>query len=114
MSRALVKDGGIELYNYVDNAARERVRKLAMLPNQMAADWNGEELNVIDWKINGETVKVTYQTRNDAYAPILDCVLALQTKVEPILPPGRSKAWRWNEYSGYWLNSKTGQRVTVI
>lgn len=111
MSQTIVKDGAIDLYSFIDAEHRERVHTVAVLPTNMHADWNGQTLNVVDWRIaqDGRTVKVEYQTRNDAYAPILDCVLVCEQRRVAIQPPNRSKHWVMDDY-GHWRNTKTGQR----
>jgi hypothetical protein len=115
MSMKTIIGGAIILFDWIDEKTIERVTSLAVLPKEMAEGWEGERLNVIDWKINPEekTVLVTYQTRNDAYAPILDATLALSVERTKLTPPTRSRNWQWNEFSPGWRNRKTGERVSV-
>lgn len=112
MSTKTIIGGAIALFDYVDNDTIERVTSLAVLPKQMADGWEGERINVIDWKIDPEakTVAVTYQTRNDAYAPILDATLSLSVQRTKLTPPTRSKNWQWSSFSSEWRNRKTGER----
>lgn len=111
----LIQDGKIQLFSFVDNEKCERVFTHAVLPANMAQDWNGSTVNLIDWKIadDGKTVRVEYQTRQDAYAPILDAVLACEQTRVALCPPNRSKNWEWSPYFSYWRNRKTGERVSV-
>lgn len=104
-------DGKIELFSFIDNERCERVISLAVLPKSMAADWNGHEINLIDWKIDasGTTVVVEYQTRNDPYAPILDAKLACEQVRIKLTPPTRSRNWQWRPMWSYWKNVKTGE-----
>lgn len=112
--KTTVLNGQIELFSFIDNDACERVKTFATLPANMRADWEGQSVNLIDWKIadDGKTVKLTYQIRDDVYAPILDAILACDQTRTKLIPPGRSKAWQWRPMWSYWFNTKTGERVT--
>ena len=60
------------LYSYIDRETESRVNVCAKLPSQ---DWDLVRLHVINWKIENDgkgPVLMTYQMRNDAYAPIFD------------------------------------------
>lgn len=109
-----VIDGGVALYSFLDREKRERVIFTAMLPKDCALDWEGQSLNVIDWKIDPEshTVKLTYQTRQDVCAPILDAVLPLVEVRVPLRPPTKSKNWEITD-TEQWRNKKTGERVYI-
>ena len=116
MSKTLIIDGKIQLFSYVDNERIERVSTVALLPKQLASDWEGQSINLIDWKIDAEkqTVLVTYQIRDDLYAPIMDATLPISKIAVPIPPPNRSKNWRWNTYDSAWRNTRTGERVACL
>jgi hypothetical protein len=113
MSNSLIICGVIRLFNWIDHDTSERVDSVAVLPADMAKDWEGFSINVIDWRIadDRQTVKLTYQTRNDAYAPILDAILPLRVDRFKLRPPTRSRNWKLEQHSDYWRNSKTGERV---
>ncbi len=112
MSIAKVENNRIELYRFIDGKTQERVITFlgGMLP-----EWNGETIQVLDWKLDptSQTGKLTYQTRNDAYAPILGATLPLITERTKIEKPNRSKNWVWRESSELWQNTKTGECVKV-
>ena len=113
MSNSLVLFGVIRLFSWIDHDTCERVETVAVLPEQTAKDWEGQSINVIDWQISEDrqTVKLTYQTRNDAYAPILDATLPIRVDRFKLQPPTRSKNWELDKYSDYWRNRKTGERL---
>lgn len=79
------------------------------------ATTNGWVLNVIDWKLDpaNNIGTLTYQTRNDAYAPVFDHQFPILVEHTKLSPPNRSKNWQWNEFSASWVNRKTGERVKV-
>jgi hypothetical protein len=106
-----IQNRKIKLFSWIEGNPPVRVIKSASVPVQ---EWEGQEINLIDWKIDGETVLVTYQTRRDLYAPILDAKLPLVFDREPLPAPNRSKNWTWQESSCGWFNRKTGQRVSVF
>lgn len=105
-----ILDGKLRLYGFVDGKSRERV---VTSLGGFKPEWNGEVLNVLDWKLNGETGRLTYQIRDDAYAPIFDQDFPIIQERFPLQPPTRSKNWTWNEFSECWINRKTGQRIKV-
>lgn len=112
-TQTTVINGRIELYRMIDNEKCERVITSALLPTVMHADWEGQSLHLIDWRIaqDGKTVRLEYQTRNDAYAPVLYATLAVEVTRQALKAPSRSKAWQWQPFWSYWLNTKTGERV---
>ena len=107
---SLVIKDHIILYGYIDRKTEERVNICAKLPN---SDWDNERLNVLDWKIDGKTVKLAYQTRNDAYAPIFDCTLPVTTERIKLQRPNKSRYWKLDEYGDFWRNTKTRQKVWI-
>lgn len=115
MKTYTVIDGRIELMSFVDNEQCARTTISAMLPEAVRADWDGQTVNVIDWRIDAErkTVRIEYQVGDSTYAPILDATLAVEQVTTPLAKPGRSKNWQWRAFSGCWQNTKTGERVSV-
>lgn len=98
------------LYGYINRKTAERVNVCAKLPTK---DWDNVRLHVLDWKIDGQGVKLTYQTRNDAYAPIYDNVFPLVTERTALQKPNKSRYWQLDEYQDIWRNRKTGQKVYI-
>ena len=105
-------DGKICLYSYLDKEKMERVLVQAQLPENVARDWEGSTIYLINWKIEKDSpaIIITYQTRNDAYAPIFDIRLPVVQDSSPIRPPNRSKNWRFDPYSECWKNIRTGEK----
>ena len=93
------------LYSFVGTDKPERITINAILPDDK---WDNAKVGIIDWKINGDTVKITVATRpQDAYSPIGDWKLPIEKIVEEINPPGK-RNWEWNKCLGQWRNTKTG------
>lgn len=107
-----IVNGQITLHSYIDPSTRQRCFVNAVLPPGMVDDWEGQSVNVIDWRIdNGQVAHLEYQTRQDPLAPILDATLPVVVNRIDIKPPTRSKHWEWSEFSEAWFNRKTGERV---
>lgn len=111
MKTTIVIDGTLTLYSFIDRDTCERVTKVAQLPAAIASDWEGDPVHIIDWKINAGVVTLTYQMRNDAYAPIFEHQFPLVDIRTPMQPPTRSKNWKLDPYQDEWRNSKTGARA---
>lgn len=105
-----IQDGRINLYSFVDGNPPQRTVKYA---TGFSPEWEGDVIYVIDWKIIEDKVRLTYQTRNDLYAPVYDNDFALVSQTLPVAKPGKSKNWTWNDFGSYWFNKCTGQRVPV-
>lgn len=112
MTTIPIQDGKLRIYSYIDNDKVERVTTLA---GGFAPNWEGECLYVIDWKLDPENkqVRLTYQTRNDVYAPVYDENAPLIVERYKLNPPNRSKNWEWDKWSDSWRNRRTGERVKV-
>jgi hypothetical protein len=100
----------IILYGYIDRETCERVNVCAKLPRQ---EYNDERVHVIDWKIDDGVVRLTYQMRNDAYAPIFDTKFVVVQDRSKLPRPNKSKNWELDQYQDLWRNRKTGQKVYV-
>jgi|SRR5580765_511308 hypothetical protein len=102
---------GNEVLLYSNARTDEPIRDevCAVLPTK---DWNGVALNLLNWKIDDGMVKLTYQTRFDLYAPVLETIVPLKHEEIPIQKPGRN--YRWSSFGGYWQNSKTGEKRYVV
>lgn len=103
----------IILYSYIDRETESYVHVCAKLPNN---DWECARLNVIDWKIENDgagPVLMTYQMRNDTYAPIFDTRFEVVKESSKLARPNKSKNWKLDQYGDYWFNFKTGKRVYV-
>ena len=106
MNIATIFEDRVTLYSWVDRETLERVHVQARLPRK---EYDGERIYLIDWKIDGESVKITYQMRNDAYAPIFDAVLPVCNERFPLQKP-RGRNWKIDQYQDYWRNEKTGKK----
>lgn len=106
----VIQDCQLRLYSFVEGKTCERVTTSL---GGFKPEWNGEVLHVLDWKLNPEaqTGRLTYQIRNDLYAPVFDQDFPIVQERFKIQPPNKSKNWKWNEFSEAWVNSKTGERV---
>lgn len=115
MSEATVVNGSIRLCDWIDRPTAERVYNVAKLPKEMTADWEGQSIHLLDWKIDREkqSVFLKYQLRNDAYASILECTLPLAVERVKLTPPNKSKHWKIEEFADKWVNTKTGKRVYI-
>lgn len=109
----MVIGGSVILYSYTDLDAMLRVCVCAKLPQETAPDWEHAILYVINWKIEGDHVTLTYQLRNDPRAPILEATLAVVKESSRLLPPSKSRNWKLQKFSECWFNTKTGERVYV-
>jgi len=107
MNKTIIGDL-IILYSYIDRETCERVNVCAKLPNE---EYDGARPNVIDWKITEGTVRLTYQMRNDAYAPIFDTAFPVVTDRTKLPKPNKSKNWELDQYQDLWRNRKTGEKV---
>lgn len=112
---SLVINGTINLFDYIDHDTVERVCTVAVIPEQTAKEWEGQRLHVLNWKISDDrkTVLLTYQTRNDSYAAILDVVLPIRVDRYKLQPPTKSRNWQLEKFSDFWRNQKTGERVSA-
>ncbi len=105
-----IQDGMINLYSFVQGNPPQRTIKYA---GGFKPEWNGEVLFVIDWKIVGEQVRLTYQTKQDNYGPIFDQDFPLVSQTFLVSKPDKSRFWQWNDYNSQWFNKRTGQRIPV-
>lgn len=110
MTTIPIQDGKLRIYSYVDGNPPKRTTKYA---GGFKPEWEGECLYVIDWKLDGDKVKLTYQTRNDVYAPVYDDSFPLISETWDVPKPGRSKNWVYRDFGSCWFNTRTGERVTV-
>ncbi len=112
MTAIPIQDCKLRLYSFIDGKSQERVTTLL---GGFKPEWNSEILYVIDWKLDPERKqgRLTYQVKNDVYAPVFDQDFPIVVERYKLLPPNRSKNWKWNEYGDQWVNGKTGERVKV-
>ena len=111
MNTARVIGGSVILYAYIDQDRLERVCVCAKLPEAAAKDWEGEQLYILDWKIENGIATLAYQTRNDAYAPIFDHKFPVVKEATKLQKPNRSKNWEWSRWDECWKNKKTGEKA---
>jgi hypothetical protein len=78
----------VVLYGFVDREERSRVTHCAKLPTQ---DWNGATIDVLDWMIEGDQVRLTYRTLAEAGAPIYTVRLPVVRNSTPLQKPNKSK-----------------------
>jgi hypothetical protein len=112
MTTIPIQDGKLRLHSFISGETQERVTTSL---TGFAPEWEGECLYVIDWKLNPETKtgRLTYQTKNDLYAPIHDVDLPMVVDRYKLSKPSKSKNWTWDSYSDSWRNTRTGERVRV-
>ena len=112
MTTIPIQDGKLRIYSFIDGDTQERVTTLLTGFNP---NWEGECLYVLDWKLNAEskTGRITYQTRNDVYAPVYDQDFPMIVERYKLTPPNRSKNWEWDKWSDAWRNRRTGERIKV-
>lgn len=108
MKTQVVVDGKLPLYSFVDGNPPQSTVKYAGGFDPL---WNGETIWIIDWKITGDKVRLTYQTRNGLYDPVHESDLPLVSITTALAKPGRN--FEWQEFSSCWRNKKTGQRIPV-
>lgn len=108
MRLSTVKNGKLKLWSYIENDSNPplRVTISAVTPK----DAEGMEVEFLDWKIEGETVHLEYRVRWQRYESNLPVI----RETEVVKKPGRSRWWAWQSSSSCWINTKTGQRVTVF
>jgi hypothetical protein len=100
----------VVLYGFIDREERSRVTHCAKLPTQ---DWNGMTLDVLDWRIEGDRVNLTYRMRNAVGVPIYTARFPVVRNSTPLHKPNGSKYWELCEYEDAWRNTRTGKKVSI-
>jgi hypothetical protein len=108
---AQVISNGIILFGFIDSEECSRVTHCAKLPTQ---DWTGMTLYVLDWRIEGDRVRLTYRTREEVCAPIFYVWLPVVRNSTPLQKPSKSKYWELCEYEDSWKNTRTGNKVSLL
>jgi hypothetical protein len=108
MTTSVITGDLVTLFSYIERQTECRVCICAKLPNR---DYDGYCVNLLDWKIDGDTVSLRYQMRSDAHAPIFDVQLAVARESHKLLRPNKSKHWKLDPWEDVWRNDMTGQKV---
>lgn len=112
MTATPIQDGKLRVYGCIDGDKQERI--ITSLGG-FDPNWEGELIYVIDWKLDpaNKQGRLTYQTKNDTYAPVHEHNLPLIVERFPLQKPNKSKHWTWDKWSDSWRNTRTGERVKV-
>ena len=70
-------------------------------------------LDVLDWRIEGDRVRLTYRTRDEVSAPIYNVRLPVVRNSTHLQKPNKSKYWELSEYEDAWRNTRTGKKVSL-
>jgi hypothetical protein len=107
--RLVIKDT-LMLYTYINWKKATQIHVCAQLPTR---EYDNVRINVLDWKIDNGIVALSYQNRNDAYAPIYDVKLPVVLEEVKLEKPSKSRFWKLDEFWRGWVNSKTGEQVRI-